>query len=553
MDNAPSDIHFFFNNNCLGIHTEMSSLEKLSEEGEDPLSIIHHLLHEEPDPSVYRLLLNGIDGAGIVRDWTPSMLLWNRSNSVNKKEALKLLLFHGIDMNVTGALGLNSLHLLVLRLAYSCEDEEEERMQEVEWWMRMGADPTAKLFLPKSDHILEILTPVEFFILLCQDLKFVLKSFPRKNPRRIVSEKCQRSFFYTMLCFDAEAPTTPYHENVIYLRCAALRLRDITDTMLRDHKLLRQRLCDHYKLSVNQEEQLEERHYTLRKKFNQCYPPSCEELSAFSTVIHTASWEYDGYTPIEKYFSVTIENGNQVYFHAEMISRLLRDNRNPCTNMPFSSPTRWEWIHKLENGPICFPYHSLEENKTLFPKFFHIPEKPYKTHMLLEKLNDLMSRAHPFSNVLLLQNYEDYQLSYLCSILEGDTYCFKEAKEAENLQELLTAMILWVYADHDKLATIHFAIEEVHEDLLLYHAVCTYFEKNKMAFIFSFYEAISHLEIFRLISVRVGYASIMEMALIWYKMSSIYTFHHSDGGGAILVIHEEDDTEEVEFKEESLR
>jgi hypothetical protein len=259
-------------------------------------------------------------------------------------------------------------------------------------------------------------------------------------------------------------------------------------------------------------------------------------------VIQATSCEYDGETPLEQYYSVVAGNDNMYCFHPEMIARLLRDDRNPCTNTPLLAKTRWEWIHRLEDGDHpCFPYHSLEENKAVFPRLFHTPEKPCDTRILLEKLNELICRAHPFTNIMLLQNYENYRLSYLCSVLEGDTYQLTEIKDAEDLQDLLRTLLVCIYKDRDRIAAIHFAIEEAHEDLLLYDAICAYFEKSKTTFIFSFYEAINHLEIFRLVSVRVGHSSLMEMALVWYKMSSIYTFEHSVSGFSdqgIIVIHQ---------------
>jgi hypothetical protein len=542
----------------------MSSLDMLSEDREDPLSVIDRLLSEEPDPHVYRPLLNGVDGAGMVKDWTPLMLLWDRPDTPSiKRNALKLVLFHGVDMNLTGGLGLNSLHLLVLRL-FCCITEEEaiERLEDVEWWLRMGADPNTKLFLPTDEKSLVILTPLEFFLFLGQHPNFVPKGMERRflrNHPSILKEAVQRRFYILLLCFDTEAPSAPYRDNLVYKNCAELRLRDITHAMLQEHVLLRQRLRDHYKLSIDwKEDDLEERHRTLQKKFPQCSPPPpFPPLSPSSIVIQTESCEHDGQTPLDRYFSVVVGNGNRAFFHGEMVARLLRDDRNPCTNTPFSSTVRWEWLHRLESGEPCFPYHSLEENKALFPRIFHTTEKPYETRMLLEKLHDRMSRAHPFSNLLHLQNYENYRLSYLCSILQGDTYRLTEVKNVDTLQDLLKAMMLAVYRDRDKIATIHFAVEEAHEDLLLYDTICSYFEKNQTAFIFSFYEAITHLDLFRLLSARVGYASLGEMALLWYKMSNIYTFHHSleicleDG---MIVIQQQDgenEEEEAEFESSS--
>jgi len=532
------------------------SLEKLSLEGEDPLSVIHHILSEEPDPHTYRLLFNGVDGAGIVRDWTPLMLLWNRSNALlsKKREALKLLLFHGVDMNLTGGLGLNSLHLLVLRLACSSTDKESlETVGDMEWWLRMGADPTTKVFLPRSNNVvLDVLSPIEFFILLGRDSTLLprgLEKFFTRNQNMKLSEDCQRLFYYTMLCFDAEAPSSAYREDAIYTECAELLVKDVTNKMLREHSLLRQKLRDHYKLPADHDNTLEERHRVLKKKFLKCSLKRIEAPSSSAVFIHTASCEHDGETPLEQYYSVVVGNGNVSSFHPEMIARLLRDDRNPCTNTPFHPDTRWEWIRRLEDGDPCFPYHSLEENKALFPRLFHTPEKPCETRMLLEKLNELICRAHPFTNIMLLQNYEDYRLSYLCSVLEGETYQLTEVKDAEDLQGLLKALLICIYKDRDRIAAIHFAIEEAHEDLLLYDAVCAYLEKNKTSFIFSFYEAITHLELFRLVSVRVGYSSLMEMALVWYKMSSIYTFKHSGSEFSeqgIIVIHH--DSEEGEFE-----
>jgi hypothetical protein len=75
---------------------------------------------------------------------------------------------------------------------------------------------------------------------------------------------------------------------------------------------------------------------------------------------------------------------------------------------------------------------------------------------------------------MLLQNYENYRLSYLCSVLEGDTYQLTEIKDAEDLQDLLRTLLVCIYKDRDRTAAIHFAIEEAHEDLLLYDAICAY-------------------------------------------------------------------------------
>jgi hypothetical protein len=105
---------------------------------------------------------------------------------------------------------------------------------------------------------------------------------------------------------------------------------------------------------------------------------------------------------------------------------------------------------------------------------------------------------------------------------------FTNLKNVDNHQDFLIHLVDYIYLDMETNANkIHFGIEDISEDIKLYHSCQKFFTESGQPFAFSFFDALLYNEIYNLLKDRIGYYSFYDMGHLWYRMCSLYYFEHN--------------------------
>ena len=169
----------------------------------------------------------------------------------------------------------------------------------------------------------------------------------------------------------------------------------------------------------------------------------------------------------------------------------------------------------------------MEENLEIFPLLFQCSKKTSNVQSLLEILNKIISKIHPYTSVMNIRNWKNFEIKFATTILEDPPFAITELKNVDNHEKFLMILVNYMYADLETNANkIHFGIEDITEDLKLYHLCQKFFYESGQAFTFSFFEAILNTEIYNLLKDRIGYYSFYDMGHTWYKICSIYYIEH---------------------------
>ena len=475
----------------------------------DPIKDINDLIESVKDNQELFSHINGLDNFGLPILWSPILLLMKQETF--HKEAFKLLMARGANIDQAGKKGFNALYILLMYIF-----QDKNYINHLEWWLNMGANPNAKIILGQ-----EILTPLEFFLHLysldtwkSSDFLDNVKEFECVGKHLEVEEV--EAIIYTFLCYGCENPE--YNVHPIFERCKNLHLNQINKKLLKKFPILEQKLCDFYKMPSNIPN-FWTRHLYLSKKFNKTLTKKPIQFEPDDIVINPY-FSHDYQTPKEQYIFY-LENNKNFYFISSMIPKLIQSGTNPCTNIPIPLNIKQKWMEEL-NTKRYFPYKTLDENKEIFPLLFSCPEKPKLIITLSEMLHKIISKVHPYTSIINVRQWKSFEIEYTSSVLNDAPYLMHKFKDVVDLEKFLLVCMEYIYKDAENtINKLHFGIEDISEDLKVYYSSTKFFAENSLSFQFSFFEAMLHTDIYNLLKDRIGYYSFYDMGHLWYKICTL--------------------------------
>lgn len=482
-----------------------------SEKIDDPVNDFNSLAENFKEFSRH---LHGININNLPPPWSPLLLLWK--NNVFYKKVLEIFLAHGVDMDQAGEQGFNVLYIIIIYIFHN-----PRAIQHLEWWLKMGCNPNYKLVWKD-----QVLLPLEFFLLLESTEKWnshdLISNIEKFEKRTLEPDEIEHVILL-FLCFQTEMPV--HYSHTLLENYLQLELKDVTKTRMEKFPILESKLFDYYKMP-KELANFWTRHQYLSKNFNHFRKNKYKaSFSQELDIIINPYFCLDEITPKEQYIEY-FDGSKNFYFIASMIPSILKTGINPCTNQPIPLEIKMSWVEQLDNG-IFFPYKSLEENLEIFPLVFQCPKKTSNVQSLLEILNKIISKIHPYTNIMNIRNWKKFAIQYATTILEDPPYFITELKNVDQHEKFLMILVKYLYADLETNANkIHFGIEDITEDLKLYHLCQKFFHESGQAFTFSFFEAILNTEIYNLLKDRIGYYSFYDMGHTWYRICTIYYIEH---------------------------
>jgi len=480
----------------------------------DPIKDINDLIESVKDTQELFSHINGLDNFGLPILWSPIILLMKQETF--HKEAFKLLITHGANIDQSGKKGFNALYILIMHIF-----QDKNYIDHLEWWLNVGANPNTKIMLGK-----EILTPLEFFLYLysleswkSSDFLDNIKEFACTGQQLEIEEF--QTIIYTFLCYGCENPE--YYNHPIFESCRNLPLNQINKKLLKKFPLLEYKLRDFYKMPSNIPN-FWTRHLYLSKKFNKTLTKKPIQFEP-SDIVVNPYFSDDYQTPKDQYIFYP-ENNKNFYFISSMIPKLIQSGTNPCTNTRIPFNIKWDWIQELDTKRY-FTYKTLEENKQLFPHLFSCPEKPNLIITLSEMLHKIISKVHPYTSIINVRRWKPFEIEYMSSILYEAPYLMSKLKDVFDLEKFLLVCMEYMYEDTENtINKLHFGIEDISEDLKVYYSSTKFFTENSLSFQFSFFEAMLHTDIYNLLKDRIGYYSFYDMGHLWYKICTVYSLEN---------------------------
>jgi len=480
----------------------------------DPIKDINDLIESVKDTQELFSHINGLDNFGLPILWSPIILLMKQETF--HKEAFKLLITHGANIDQAGKKGFNALYIIIMYIFL-----DKNYIDHLEWWLNVGANPNTKIMLGK-----EILTPLEFFLYL-YSLESWKSSYFLDNIKEFACTGQQleieefQTIIYTFLCYGCENPE--YYNHPIFESCRNLPLNQINKKLLKKFPLLEYKLRDFYKMPSNIPN-FWTRHLYLSKKFNKTLTKKPIQFEP-SDIVVNPYFSDDYQTPKDQYIFYP-ENNKNFYFISSMIPKLIQSGTNPCTNTRIPFNIKWDWIQELDTKRY-FTYKTLEENKQLFPHLFSCPEKPNLIITLSEMLHKIISKVHPYTSIINVRRWKPFEIEYMSSILYEAPYLMSKLKDVFDLEKFLLVCMEYMYEDTENtINKLHFGIEDISEDLKVYYSSTKFFTENSLSFQFSFFEAMLHTDIYNLLKDRIGYYSFYDMGHLWYKICTVYSLEN---------------------------
>jgi len=480
----------------------------------DPIKDINDLIESVKDTQELFSHINGLDNFGLPILWSPIILLMKQETF--HKEAFKLLITHGANIDQAGKKGFNALYIIIMYIFL-----DKNYIDHLEWWLNVGANPNTKIMLGK-----EILTPLEFFLYL-YSLESWKSSYFLDNIKEFACTGQQleieefQTIIYTFLCYGCENPE--YYNHPIFESCRNLPLNQINKKLLKKFPLLEYKLRDFYKMPSNIPN-FWTRHLYLSKKFNKTLTKKPIQFEP-SDIVVNPYFSDDYQTPKDQYIFYP-ENNKNFYFISSMIPKLIQSGTNPCTNTRIPFNIKWDWIQELDTKRY-FTYKTLEENKQLFPHLFSCPEKPNLIITLGEMLHKIISKVHPYTSIINVRRWKPFEIEYMSSILYEAPYLMSKLKDVFDLEKFLLVCMEYMYEDTENtINKLHFGIEDISEDLKVYYSSTKFFTENSLSFQFSFFEAMLHTDIYNLLKDRIGYYSFYDMGHLWYKICTVYSLEN---------------------------
>ena len=489
-------------------------IESWSENIQDPLADLYNVIEKyKQDETSLNHQLSGFTNTNLPPPWSPLLLLWKDFNFYPK--VLENLLAYGVDIDQPGENGYNVLYLIILFIFH-----EPIAIDYLEWWLKMGANPNFKLIKDKK-----VLLPLEFFFMLeaqeswnSRQFLSKIKSFD-KNP---LSEDSIQKVVLLFACFQTEKPNE--YQHAIFNSIIDLQCKSVNKDMIEKFPFLKAKLEDFYKMPKGLLN-FWTRHIYLSRNFHRSRKKKTTSWQESDIVINPY-FCVDDDTPKDEYIEYK-ESDKTFYILGSMVSSILKTGINPCTNLKISLETKMSWVDQLSQG-IYFPYKTLEENKEIFPLLFSCPEKSSVLQSASEILHKIISKVHPYTSIMNIRRWKSFEIKFASSIFEETPYLFTNLKNVDNHQEFLIHLVEYIYLDMEtNVNKIHFGMEDISEDIKLYHSCKKFFTESGQPFAFSFFDALLYNEIYNLLKDRIGYYSFYDMGHLWYRMCSLYYLEHN--------------------------
>lgn len=493
----------------------MTLIEKWSNEFTQPEDDIEVIVSNHNETDALKLL-NGYDSLGFVNHFTPCMLLWRDHRNFHKK-ALCSLLEHGVDININGNSGYNSLHLLIYLLFYG----EHITIHHIEFWLSVGADINKKAIWYKNKKDILVLSPFNFFQAILQNTMDISPwfSWSKVHPKRTLSEFEITWMYYLFLCHDTEIDPGMEKEE-LFLNCHAKTLHTITESEFNHYPIL-QKYVGHYlhtpfDMSFQQVSQ-----------WNKVFVPFDvvpEEIyinREFTTEINS---------PPEFFYHYQ-DHSIVFHFYKDILPKIIQGRTNPYNNSSISRNHRVEMIQLLQRYPP-FLFRTQEEIVNIFPSiFFPSREPPTPYIVLLNEIIPIMQSIHPYSNIFLIKNMTDAQVEFVGKQLSEYPYLLLQFQDQCDKLDLVKT--IYYYLSHENrhlyINRLYFGFEQCIEDIKSYQYVKTIFKKQNQNFEFAFTDILMNIEICLHLIERVSETNFYEMELVWFRIVNLHCIEEKLG------------------------
>jgi hypothetical protein len=469
---------------------------------------LNHLSNDEK-----KLFVNGIDQSLFLIDYTP-LFSFVLNDDMDK---IRHYIIYGHDLNKYSLKGLNILHLIIILLF----SDYYKYIKYFEYFLKIGASPNLKtfIFIKKKLYILNC---IEFFEYILQNKNIDI--FKLNLTFKMLSNDEIFNIYLLLYIYETD----------IYLinceKCHYFKINEIDQHLLNNNDSLNLYIHLYWKIFIDKTS-LYDRNLILSKYFDKIKYPRNYPLN---NGIYINQLLNDENNQICSYEFYEYKGKINYYFHFELLNNIILTKLNPLNNQEIDL---YEIINILDYLEKFGNFKFNVDRHLNFPFLF---KNDIKTKNLIKDkliyIHDFIKNVNPYTNILLLKNLNKHEISYISLNLKNNNGI--NINQTNELNNLLDEIIFEFQNNYNIIYTISHYFEESYNEILFYNKLKELFQYKNIAFIADFYEAILILEVFELLSEKIGYFNIHEFIFIWEKILILYSleFNVSENSFPLLLM-----------------
>ena len=471
----------------------------------DALQDLTHL-RDCGKPLEKKYFINSIDANGIREKWNIMSLVvcWDCPLRT-KQKILREMILMGVDMDVQGLCGLNPLHVLILRVVFDHNKDDQQLLYHL---IRSGADYNAKAFLSQDDMVYSPFALLDFVLHHPQNKWH--RWMPRCHGRLVPAPFSDIEPTWKLLRILNEPMSVPIPLSELdHVERDMMRIRFKIPPHLSDREILnRARFAWQHKEHIHYEDVNNER----RRQFD----PS-------AVYLNSCFLEESEFLPVE--FVRLEEGGRPFYFHRKMLPSIWKSHRNPFTCNPIPYTVLSQWYDEHSQLPFVYDITTLQESMCE-DGFFGTNPTSDKIQDAYYYLYTLVMHSHPYSNIYTIATFSLPQLWHLCTFLMDHPFRIQRFQTILHIRDVVKAKMSFLSAcfhllqKGNFLHNLHFALEECLLDFQMTEQCRQICKSNGIVFNHDAYQCT--MELYEMIMERVGIMDENSFQVVWRRLCSFH-------------------------------
>lgn len=426
----------------------------------DPVEDILQYKKSTKTSMAFKRFLLSVDDNGLREFWSIISLVvcWNTS-TICKKKVIKELVLSGTDIDTYGTVGLNAIHILILKIILGKTAHDD--LDVLSFLIRHGGNVRNKIFLNPNYGLGSLYyLPIDFIKHLqnAPDLEWkkLLPSFVAIGTN-INQSQCDMLVRWFTL-FNEGASNT---EELSAFHLDHLTVRWKLPYPLKEEQILKRvHFLSKYQSSIENATVLEIRRTAYYNNID-------EKYHIFTNPVF---YDKNEFMPYE-YVNYKDETGLMFHFHKSMVPSIFKSMCNPFTKKPIPLLVLNHWFDEMSQGPYIHDICTLRETlqtHSIFDNWFDdksVDAAYYFVH-------GMILHSHPYSNFYDVKDYVLAQFYHVCTLISRPPFRLIKYTRIQHQKSVDAARMLFIqicmeYVMKTKNSVIHhlhFAIEDAIQD-----------------------------------------------------------------------------------------